>query len=370
MQGLLLLLLLIGGLVDRAPAVADEPSPVVEAPAPPVDPLTSRLAALGGGFDGEVGIAVRDIESDRISGWRADALLPQQSVAKLWAALAVLDAVDRGELKLGDPLTVRRDDLSIFHQPIRRHVLEDGAYTASISSMLKTALTQSDNAANQVLVSCVGGPEAVQAVLETKGMGEIRFGPGERVLQTRIAGMSTWRREFSYGRQFWRARAFVPKHARRKAMSDYLANPMDGATPEAVAAALARLKRGELLSPASTRLLLSDMAASETGPKRLRGGLRPGWSIAHKTGTGQVLDRTATGYNDVAILTAPDGRSYAVVVMIAQTERPVTERQALMAAVARAVVDWHDGRDPGGAVNGPATAPAGPASRPEPTMMR
>ena len=68
--------------------------------------------------------------------------------------------------------------------------------------------------------------------------------------------------------------------------------------------------------------------------------------MAHKTGTGQVLDSVSTGYNDVAIITAPDGKAYAVAVMIASTERPIPERQALMGAVARAVVDWHDGRDP------------------------
>jgi beta-lactamase class A len=84
------------------------------------------------------------------------------------------------------------------------------------------------------------------------------------------------------------------------------------------------------------------MAATDTGPLRLKAGLGPGWSIAHKTGTGQDLGDESTGYNDVGLLTAPDGRTYAVAVMIAQTRRPVPERQALMADVARAVVATHD----------------------------
>ena len=88
------------------------------------------------------------------------------------------------------------------------------------------------------------------------------------------------------------------------------------------------------------------MAQSRTGPERLAGGLVEGWRLAHKTGTGQVLGPRATGYNDVGLLTAPDGRTYAVAVFIADTTRPVPERQALMQAVTRAVIAQHHGLDP------------------------
>jgi beta-lactamase class A len=84
------------------------------------------------------------------------------------------------------------------------------------------------------------------------------------------------------------------------------------------------------------------MAQTRTGPRRLPAGLNQGWTIAHKTGTGQDLNDESTGYNDVGLLTAPDGRTYAVAVMIAATRRPIPERQALMAQVARAVVAEHD----------------------------
>jgi beta-lactamase class A len=67
----------------------------------------------------------------------------------------------------------------------------------------------------------------------------------------------------------------------------------------------------------------------------------PGWSLAHKTGTGQnYLGRTA-GFNDVGLLTAPDGQTYAVAIMIGDTARPVRERQALMQAVVATVVASH-----------------------------
>ena len=341
----LLLLLMLAGLGDPSPASRDSVPSVRAAsvaPAPASDALTQRLAAIAAGFDGDVGIAVRDLQTGRTADVNGGRFYPQQSVAKLWVGLAVLDAVDRGTMRLSDPVTLTRADLSIFHQPIRDKVLAQGSYTATVGELLREAITKSDNAANQVLVSRVGGPTAVQRAIDARRLKDIRFGPGERDLQTRIAGLA-WRPEFSYGKLFWRARAFVPKEKRRKAMADYLADPMDGAAPRAIVAALARLRNGELLKPESTRLLLETMAASETGPRRLRGGLPAGWSIAHKTGTGQVLDELSTGYNDVALLTAPDGRAYAVAVMIARTTRPVPERQAMMSEVARAVAEHHAG---------------------------
>ncbi len=352
------LLALIAALVGCSQIDVGRPveRPAVAAPAP-AHPLATRIQALGQGFDGDVGIAVREIDTGWTTAWRGGDAFPQQSVAKLWAALALLDAVDQGKLTLAEPVVVRRDDLSIFHQPIRAQVMAGDGYHTTLESLLRGALTQSDNAANQFLVTRVGGPEAVQAVVDAKQLGPIRFGPGERVLQPAIAGL-TWRREFSYGKGFWRARAFVPIEVRRQAMANYLKDPMDGATPLAIVDALARLKKGELLSAASTEHMLATMALSETGPMRLHAGLGPGWTMAHKTGTGQVLEAVSTGYNDVAILTAPDGKTYAVAVMIGSTERPVPERQALMAAVSRGVVDWHEGRD----LNAPASTLAPPVS--------
>ena len=107
------------------------------------------------------------------------------------------------------------------------------------------------------------------------------------------------------------------------------------------ALALARLKAGEILSPSSTRWLMTVMEASRTGKYRLRGAVPPGWSFGHKTGTGQDLGGRTAGYNDVGILTAPDGKSYSIAVMIGDTPRPIKERQELMQGVVAAVVAQH-----------------------------
>ena len=67
--------------------------------------------------------------------------------------------------------------------------------------------------------------------------------------------------------------------------------------------------------------------------ERLKGGVPPGWSIGHKTGTGQFFDGEQSGYNDIGILTSPDGHRYALAVLIGRTREPTLERMRMMQAV-------------------------------------
>lgn len=297
---------------------------------------------LGTGFGGQVGIAVRDVHSGWVVEFNGETPMPQQSVSKLWVASTLLDQVDRGRISLSDTTLIRPEDLTLFHQPLRQLVGRDG-YRTTLSSLLERAMTQSDNTANDTLLRTVGGPEAIRDFFARKQITGIRFGPGERLLQSGTAGLS-WKQEYSIGNAFYTARANLPMNVRQAALDRYLADPIDGATAVGMVDALAKLKRGELLSSRSTDYLITTMRASRTGPLRLRGGVAPGWLFGHKTGTGQDLAGRSTGYNDVGLLTAPDGRTYAVAVLIGATRRPIIERMQLMQSVSRAVIAAHQVR--------------------------
>ena len=326
----------------RADGVRAAPAVSTRSPIQPPPALAARLQVLGAGFDGQVGIAVEDVREGWVADYNGSILRPQQSVSKLWVALAVFKTADFGGLKLSDPVLVRRNDMSVFNQPIQKLLGKDG-YDTTIDGLLVGAIAQSDNAANDILVRRLGGSATVRRALADARIMGIRTGPEEHVLQSKIAGVR-WRPEYSFGRAFWAARDLVALDVRRAKLNAYVADADDGATPLGLVDGLSRLQRGELLSSPSTARFLQILASTETGPMRLKAGLGSGWSIAHKTGTGQDLGDLSTGYNDVGLLTAPDGHTYAVAVMIGATRRPIPERQALMADVARAVVAQHDGR--------------------------
>jgi beta-lactamase class A len=332
-------------LAETVAVDSNPPAPIASKGPQPPAALAQQIETLSRSFDGKVGISVLSIEDSWMAGHEAAQPFPQQSVSKLWVAVATLALVDKGELKLSDPITLTPADLTIFHQPVRKYIMAQGSYTTTIAELMRYAITQSDNTANDALYRKAGGQQGVGRFIVIKQLGQIAVGPGEKILQTEMAGM-TWNPAYSYGRTFWQVRGRMPPKVRAEALNRYLANPPDGASPEALARALAKLHKGELLSPSSTAFLLDLMNQSKTGPDRLRGALieGDGWRMAHKTGTGQVLGSFATAYNDIGILTAPSGRSYAVVVMIGSTNQSVKARQELMHGVMHSVMALENSR--------------------------
>ena len=348
-------LALVGcGSTSRPGASARAPMPAppvfvsvpIPAPAPPRRndapvQLTQTIATLARGFQGKFGIAIRAVDEGWTVQQTARQRLPQQSVSKLWVAMTLMDLRDQGKARLDDPIVVRPQDLTLFHQPIAMLVKGDGYHT-TVGNLLTRALTHSDNTANDRLLTYVGGPQAVRAMIERKQLGDIRFGPGERLLQSKTAGL-TWTQAYAQNNGFMIARSRLSPEARTAALDAYVADPPDGAAPIAVADAIARLARGELFSETSTRVLLDTMGNSVTGRARMRAALPGGWEIAHKTGTGQDLGRRNAGFNDVGLITAPDGRRYAIAVMIGDTLEPIRARQQLIQAVAAAVASYAAG---------------------------
>ena len=304
--------------------------------------LRQRIESLGRGFDGKAGVSIYSLRD----GWQADynsmALFPQQSCSKLWVAITAMDAVDKGRISLNDKVTLGRSDLTLFHQPIRAKVLGQGGHTTTLGSLLSTAITESDNTANDKLMRSIGGPQAVRAMIDSKGLGSIRFYDGERALQSKIAGL-IWSQSYSIGDAFYKARSALPVSVRRASFERYVSDPYDGAAPHSVALALARLKRGDLLSPASTQRLLSIMGSTKTGALRVRAALKPGWKWSHKTGTGQNFQGRVGGINDIGLLTAPDGTTYAMAIMTVP-DKSDGGSQELMQAVTRAVIAEHESR--------------------------
>jgi beta-lactamase class A len=89
------------------------------------------------------------------------------------------------------------------------------------------------------------------------------------------------------------------------------------------------------------------MTESPTGQQRLKAGLPPGWSIAHKTGTGGDVLGVGIAANDVGLISSPTGRRiancasqqrFAIAVFISGSKAPLEMREKVMAEIASTVV--------------------------------
>ncbi len=309
-----------------------------QAPPAPAD-MQATLQRIAAGYGEPVGIAVSEVAQGWTAAIAGDETFPQQSVSKLWVALSVMQAVDDGRLSLDQMVSMGPEDRSVFYQPLASRIRTSRPLEISIAELMRHALIESDNAANDKLIQQVGGPGVVTKTIADKGLQGLAVGGTERDVQTQTAGLA-WRREYGVTWSFKQARAALPDEVRDRALATYLADPPDGATPDGIVTALAELKRGKLLSPASSAFMLDLMTQARTGQLRLRAAVVPGWSLAHKTGTGPDWRGASVGINDVGLLSAPDGRTFAIAVMIRQTHQGPSARHRLMQSVARAVESY------------------------------
>jgi beta-lactamase class A len=258
-----------------------------------------------------------------------------QSVFKMLVGAAMLAEVDAGRMALDDTISNGAKD----HSPPRSPIANawPGRTIYSAEELLVAAVSDSDNTAADVLMKRIGGPGAVSGWLQAQKIEEVRVDRYERELQPEALGLASFRPAWK-GAAFDAVLATVPLAQRQAAADAYLRDPRDTATPRGMMVFLSRLDAGELLSPASTRRLVTIMANSPRGAERLKAGLPKDALFAHKIGAGSSFGGRTSAYNDVGIFTLADKRSYAITAFLAGSTADESGRAALLADLGRAAV--------------------------------
>ncbi len=284
---------------------------------------------------GVLGAALIDLQTGEVWSLHGARRFPLQSVFKAPLGAAVLAEVDAGRLRLDETLTLTDSDLSPSHSPVADAYPDRKDYT--VAELLERAVGASDNTAADVLMARIGGPGALTAWLRGKRIENLRVDRYERQLQPEITGLASFRPAWKGEAAYRAALAQTTPQAQLAATRAYLTDPRDTATPRGMAAFLAGLQRGELLSPESTVRLLRIMTETQSGPNRLRAGLPPGASLAHKTGTARTIQGINPATNDAGILTLADGRRFGVVAFVSGATAPEAEREAVIADLMKAI---------------------------------
>jgi beta-lactamase class A len=269
------------------------------APAHPV--VAAARAAEAGGL--VAGVSVLHLESGRAASWRGAETFQMASVFKLPVAIAVLDAVEKGTLRLDREVEIlEKDRMEVG--PIYDEWKP--GMRVSVARMVDVMLVDSDNTAADVLVAQLGGPAAVEKRLVARGIPGVKVSLDEKGLGA----------------------------AMKKDLDAIEHGAQNGTSPDAMAGLLARLFRGELLSKASTDRILDSMRRCATGGRRFRAGLPKGAEVFDRTGTMRLSS------NDVGILTLPDG-SHAVLAVFTRGGAGAEAREKAIASIAKAA--WEAG---------------------------
>ncbi|HEX2081766.1 MAG TPA: class A beta-lactamase [Longimicrobium sp.] len=291
--------------------------------------LDSAFAAIERQSGGQLGVSAIVVESGRTVAYRDGERFPTASTFKVAVAMAVLARVDSGRISLDDSVRLTPADYRLGATALTDE-LPAGGGIVTVRRMLESMVMYSDNTATDVLMRMIGGPQAVQAHLRSRGVEGLRVDRYEGEVYLDYNGVRRPLVEWTPER-VRRLIAAVPPSEKEAARERFWADPRDTATPDAFAALLVQLQRGEGISPASRALLLEWMRRSPTGLRRIRAGVPRGTEVADKTGT---IGRTT---NDVALVTLPDGSHVAVAVLVRGSTLSNEQVEPAIAAAARAV---------------------------------
>lgn len=294
----------------------------------PSSDLQDRLDALvQRARPGTLGITVIDLESGAEWHANADQAFPMMSVFKAPVAAAALARIEHGELSMDQLVVVKRADLE--SGTIRDH-FHGAQMSFTVRQLLMDAVSYSDNTAVDALLPVIGGPEVVTAFLRAHGIDGMRVDLGERGFHPIFENLKPGQQPPAHETD---AQQLVRL---RRGYEAYLNDPRNRSTPNAAADFLRKLWKRQLLSPASTQYLL-DLMYAQTTPSRLRKGLPLGVRLADKCGTSYTLENTTAAYNDIGILSWPDGHAVVLAAFLTASTASQNERDEIFAELARTV---------------------------------
>lgn len=262
------------------------------------DPVLSTIRAVERRLGARLGVALRDVQTGRTWSHRADERFPMCSTFKVLAAAAILARVDAGTETLDRRVPVTPADL-VPYAPVTEKAV---GKSLSLAELCAAAITLSDNAAANLILRALEGPEGLTRFL--RGLGDT------------LTRLDRWEPDLNEA---------TP------------GDPRDTTTPEAMIADLDRLLLGDALRPASRAQLAAWLSANKTGDTKVRAGVPATWRVGDKTGSGGHGSN-----NDSGILWPPampqPRKPILFAIYMTETKASLADKNAGMADIARALV--------------------------------
>ncbi|WP_304454828.1 class A beta-lactamase [Nocardiopsis sp. YSL2] len=283
-----------------APLAACSTPGAAETPAPSASPTASAsagaaeadFARLEEEFDARLGVYALDTGSGEAVEYRAEERFAFASTIKVALFGALLEQTTPEELE--KEVTITEDDLVNWNPITEQHVGEE----MSLLELGDAALRYSDNAATNLLLEELGGPDALDAALEEIGDDVTSVDRSEPGLNEAAPG-----------------------------------DERDTSTPRAMATTLEAFTLGDVLPEDDSEILTEMMRGNTTGDDLIRAGVPDGWEVGDRTGAGGYGTRNA-----IAVVWPPEDDPIVLVVMSGRDQEDAEYDDALIAQATEVVV--------------------------------
>lgn len=267
--------------------------------------LEKELTAIADSAKGDVGIAlIYDGDTLTVNN---DAIYPMMSIFKLHQAVALCRMFEENGTSLDSVMTLRRSELDphTWSPMLKDHTGEE--ISLPMRRLLEYTLIESDNNASNEMFVRLMSPAACDSVIAgiiPRGSFEIRFNEAEM--------------------QDDHSRAYSNR-----------------TSPLGAAILIDRVFTDTLVGKSYQDFIKSALLRCQTGPDKISAALSEteGITIGHKTGSGYRDENgRLAASNDVAFISLPDGRHYALAVFVKDFDGTDAEAAATIARISAAVI--------------------------------
>ena len=151
--------------------------------------LQAQIQNLVKGFNGEVGVFLKNIRTNKIVSINADTIFPTASMVKIPILIGVIDKISKGELQYHQNL-VYKD--SLLYAGVDLLGSFKNNESIELSKLIMLMLTMSDNTASLWLQSLTGGGTTINEILDKLGLRSTR-------VNSRTPGREQDRKQFGWG---------------------------------------------------------------------------------------------------------------------------------------------------------------------------
>ena len=272
-----------------------------------LEPLKVQINTIIEKADGTVGVAIKNLETDDTLSFNNGHKFPMQSVYKFPLALVVLNQVDKKVYTLDQKFHICKSDLLPNTWSPLRDKYPDGNVDLPLSEIISFTVSQSDNNGCDILFRLIGGTEVANEFIHGIGISEISIKGTEEEMH------KDWSVQFT-----------------------------NWCKPTAMVNLLEKFYGQELLKDSTNNFLWKQMIATTTGPKRLKGLLPEGTTVAHKTGSSGKNEELSAAVNDVGIIILPNGQHVAIAVFVSNSKAEDEVSEKVIADISKAVFDFYN----------------------------
>ena len=255
--------------------------------------LHTLLTRTASEFPGRAGIWVKHLTTNETAGVRDGEIFNSASVIKIPVLVLAFQMADKGEIKLDERITIRKEDIRGGSGIFRHH---DAGLQPTFRDVLLQMVITSDNTATDLAIAKVGGVARVNAWLKQSGYADPSTGSGSPRAESGGDGLRLIQ---TTGELFAKYNALTPadRNAKTNADRSYWLGEI---TPRGVGLMLEAIEKKTIASEAACTDILRMMRAQQAGSRRLPHFITV--PVAHKTG-----DFPPVLANDVGIIYARSG---------------------------------------------------------------